>query len=56
MNTGIILGTEEDCTTSGYWELVGAKKDSIFIQKGQMMPSYDGKPVNWRLARASEKE
>ncbi|WP_157844204.1 hypothetical protein [Chryseobacterium sp. Leaf180] len=43
----IILSTGKRCTHSGEWELKGSITTTVYVSKGQLMPEYCGKKVQW---------
>lgn len=45
----IILNSGKKCTISGKWELKGNITTTVFISKGEIMPEYCGKKVQWIL-------
>ena len=47
----IILETGKICTVSGEWETEGRIGTVIYLLKGEVMPRYCGKCVQWILIR-----
>lgn len=46
---GRIAHTGSICPESGVWKVVGNPSTTAPIAKGNRMPPYDGKAVDWRL-------
>lgn len=46
---GTIVRTGSICPESGVWKVVGTPSTTAPIAKGNRMPPYDGKAVDWRL-------
>ena len=53
-NIGITKSTSEKCPVSGYWQAVYPRGASFFIKKGQPMPRYESKEVDWVLIDEDE--
>ena len=54
---GIIATTEEKCPETGYWmPIVKEGRRSVFIEKGQKMPLFDGKVVSWSFYEKKKKD
>jgi hypothetical protein len=50
-NKEIILPSGKKCTCSGEWELKGYVTTTIFLSKGEIIPEYCGKKVQWILIK-----
>lgn len=50
-NIGTTARTGEVCPESGVWQVVGTPSTTAPIAKGNRMPPYSGKAVNWKLTR-----
>jgi hypothetical protein len=48
----VSLATGKKCTVSGEWEVDGTISTVIYISKGEIMPDYCGKYVQWVLIRS----
>jgi hypothetical protein len=48
---GAIATTGEVCPESGVWKVVGAPTTTAPIAKGNRMPPYNNRAVNWQLVR-----
>jgi len=46
---GTIVHTGEICPESGVWKVVGLNSTTAPIAKGNRMPPYSGRSVNWEL-------
>ena len=47
----VILSTGKKCTVSGEWEIEGRISTTVYVTKGDLMPPYCGKNVQWILVR-----
>lgn len=45
----------EPCPVSGLWETVGNPRTTRLICKGELMPDYMGKAVQWQLIKRDDK-
>jgi hypothetical protein len=50
-NQKVLISTGKKCTVSGEWEIEGRISTSVFVSKGELMPAYCGKNVQWILVR-----
>lgn len=48
---GTTARTGENCPESGVWEVIGTPSTKAPIAKGNRMPPYANKAVNWKLIR-----
>jgi len=46
---GTIAHTGSNCPVSGVWQVVGTPSTTAPIAKGNVMPPYGGKGVDWKL-------
>lgn len=46
---GTTRKTGEICPESGIWKVMGSPSTTAPIAKGNRMPPYSGKAVNWQL-------
>jgi hypothetical protein len=46
---GTMVHTGEICPESGIWSVVGYPTTTAPIAKGNRMPPYEGRSVNWKL-------
>ncbi|WP_280254913.1 hypothetical protein [Nocardia wallacei] len=46
---GTIAHTSDKCPESGVWQVVGTPSTTAPIAKGNIMPPYSGKAVDWKL-------
>lgn len=51
----IIVLTDDPCPVSGLWETVGNPLTTRLICKGELMPDYMGKVVQWQLIKRDDK-
>lgn len=49
MPIGTRARTGEKCPESGVWKVVGQPSTTAPIAKGNTMPPYDGRAVEWEL-------
>ena len=47
----IIIETGKRCKMSGEWETEGPISTTVYVSKGELMPSYCEKKVKWILVK-----
>lgn len=49
MRTTNFSKTGDRCPRSGEWFTLGDNSSSVYLKRGEEMPSYKGRSVNWQI-------